>query len=415
MVEGTKASVGLPSDLIALRARGETPPVPRARIHARVSAAAVFSPGQREVVMSAKSKWSFRGCACCLPSIAEPSGPRLNRRNFLAGVASLAAAASIGAPAVRAQTTPPRRIDVHHHMIPQFHAEALLKPGRREGSSFPKWSPALSIEEMDKSGIATSILSQAQPGVWFGDNVEESRKLSRDLNEYGAKLVRDHAGRFGLFAVIAPPDTEGSLKEIEYAFDTLKVDGVGLLTSYGTKYLGDPSFAPVYEELNRRKAVVYVHPTTPGCCRGLVPGIPVGSIEYATDSTRTIAHLVFSGTATKFPDIRWIFSHSGGTLPFLTGRFIRLAHERKPAHLPNGPMPEFGKFFYELAQGNTPGQIAALLKMVAISQVMYGTDYPFRDGAEVNAGIAAYGFSAADVSAIERDNALKLLPRLKAA
>jgi len=116
----------------------------------------------------------------------------------------------------------------------------------------------------------------------------------------------------------------------------------------------------------------------------------------------------------KFPDIRWIFSHSGGTLPFLTGRFIRLANERKPANLPDGPLPEFGKFYYELAQGNTPGQIAALLKMVSISQVLYGTDYPFRDGAEVNRGIAEWGFTAADQRAIERGNALRLLPGLKA-
>ena len=134
--------------------------------------------------------------------------------------------------------------------------------------------------------------------------------LARQLNEFATKTVKDHPGRFGLFACIAPPDAEGSLKEIEYAFDTLKADGIGLLTSYQDKYLGDPSFAPVYEELNRRKAVVYVHPTTPDCCRGLVPGIPPGAIEYATNSTRTIAHLVFSGTALKFPDIRWIFSHS---------------------------------------------------------------------------------------------------------
>src|SRR5262245_49327300 len=118
------------------------------------------------------------------------------------------------------------------------------------------------------------------------------------------------------------------------------------IDQYQDKYLGDPSFAPVYEELNRRKAVVYVHPTTPDCCRGLVPGIPPASIEYATDSTRTIAHLVFSGTAMKFPDIRWIFSHSGGTLPFLTGRFIRLAEERKLTTLPDGPLPEFRKFHY---------------------------------------------------------------------
>src|SRR5262249_23555840 len=249
---------------------------------------------------------------------------------------------------------------------------------------------------------------------WSGDNVEESRTLARKLNEYGATMVKDHPGRYGLFACIAPPDVQGSLKEIEYAFDTLKADGIGLLTSYQDKYLGDPSFAPIYEELNARRAVVYVHPTTPACCRGLLPGIPPSSIEYATDSTRTIAHLVFGGMTTKYPDIRWIFSHSGGTLPFLTGRFVRLAEERKVAHLPNGPVPEFRKFHYELAQGNTPGQIAALLKMVPVAQVLYGTDYPFRNGAEVNRGIADWGFSAADLSAVERETALKLLPRIKA-
>jgi predicted TIM-barrel fold metal-dependent hydrolase len=325
-----------------------------------------------------------------------------------------AAAATRARPAAAQPTAAKTRIDVHHHFVPPFHVDAMMAPGRRTGPPPPKWSAALSLEDMDKSGIATAVLSVVQPGVWYGDNVEEARNLARRLNEYGATMVKDHPGRFGLFAVIAPPDVAGSLKEIEYALDTLKADGIGLMTSYQDKYLGDASFAPVYEELNRRKAVIYVHPTTPDCCRGLVPGIPPGSIEYATDSTRTIAHIVFSGTATKFPDIRWIFSHSGGTLPFLTSRFIRLAQEKKLPFLPNGPLPEFRKFNYELAQGNTAGQIAALLKMVSISQVLYGTDFPFRDGAEVNQGIADWGFAAADLRAIERDNAVKLLPRLKA-
>jgi len=364
--------------------------------------------------MNPKRSKLFRTCQCCEPS-SLPASPA--RRNFLAGGVAALGLGAIGgsaadrtpaaaqAPAIRS------RIDVHHHYIPPFHADVLAS--RRSGGRPPQWSAAQSLDDMDKSGIATAIVSVVQPGIWFG-NDQESRALARQCNEYGAKLGQDHPGRFGLFAIIAPPDVEGSLREIAYALDDLKAVGIALHTSYGPKYLGDPSFAPVYEELNRRKAVVYVHPTTPDCCRALVPGIPPASIEYATDSTRTIAHLVFSGTAARFPDIRWIFSHSGGTLPFLTSRFIRLAQERKPAHLPNGPLPEFQKFFYELAQGNTPGQIAALLKMVSISQVMYGTDFPFRDGAEVNRGIADWGFSAAELAAIERENALKLLPRVKA-
>ncbi len=353
----------------------------------------------------AERKWRFVGsCDCC----SEPAG--LTRRGFLSNAAGAGAAAATGfIPTPLPAQAKPGRIDVHHHFAPTFHRDAL---GDKRSLSWPKWSPQMSLDDMDKNGVATAILSVVQPGTWFG-NAEEARPLTRQLNDYGATLVRDHPGRFGLFACITPPDVEGSLKEIEYGLDTLKADGIALLTSYGTTYLGDPSFAPVYAELNRRKALVYVHPTSPICCQSLVPGIPVGSIEYATDTTRTIAHLVFSGTTTQFPDIRWIFSHSGGTMPFLTGRFTRLADERKPAFLPKGPLPEFRKFHYELAQGNTLGQIAALLKMVPLEQVLYGTDYPFRPGAEVSAGIADYGFNPGDLQSIERGVALKLLPRLK--
>ena len=358
-----------------------------------------------------RRKLSFP-CACCA---AERSfgGAALGRRRFLTGgIAALGigGAAALGATAATAQAPPAKsRIDVHHHFVPPFHAEVMAV--RRAGGRPPKWSVQMSLEEMDKSGIATAVFSLVQPASWFADDVPLSRKLQRECNEFAAKTILDHPGRFGQFATISPPDVEHSLKEIEYSFDTLKADGIGLMTSYGDKYLGDPSYAPIYEELNRRKALVYVHPTTPACCANLVPGIPTSAIEYATDSTRTIAHLVFGGVAEKFPDIRWMFSHSGGTLPFLTGRFIRLAHDRKVAD----PLPAFRKFYYELAQGNTPGQIAALLKMVPISQVLYGTDYPFRLGAEVNDAIAAYGFGGDDIRSIEREVALKLMPRLKTA
>jgi 6-methylsalicylate decarboxylase len=352
----------------------------------------------------------FTSCICCPGPggfAAEGAGP--DRRKILTGGLAALAAGAIGIPRVEAQAAK-TRVDVHHHFLPPAHREALTK--HKMGA--PRWTPQMSLDDMDNSGIGTSVLSQVQPGTWYGD-AEESRKLSRIINEYGATLVRDHPGRFGLFATISPPDADGSLKEIEYAFDTLKADGIGLLTSYHGMYLGDGSFAPVYAELNRRKAVIYVHPLTPACCDNAVPGIPPGSIEYATDTTRTIAHLVFSGTAQKYPDIRWIWSHSGGTLPFLTARFVRQQMVQKHAHLPNGPIPEFQKFYYELAQGNTKAQLAALFELVPASQVLYGTDYPYRDGAEVNNGIANWKFSAADLRAIESETARRLLPNLRAA
>jgi predicted TIM-barrel fold metal-dependent hydrolase len=354
--------------------------------------------------MSEATRHFFRSCVCC----DQPAGA--SRRDFLAQAigAGLTAATALAPRAGKAQPKP-ARIDVHHHFAPDFHRDAL---GERRDGPWPKWSPAMSIEDMDKSGTKTAVLSIIQPGTWTGD-IEGTRTLTRKLNDYGATLVRDYSGRFAQFTCLYPPDIESSLKEIEYGLDTQKSQGICLLTSYGTKYLGDPSFAPIYEELNRRKALIYVHPTTPSCCGKLVPGIPAGSIEYATDTTRTIASLVFSGSTIRYPDIRWIFSHSGGTLPFLTARFVRQAEIQKPAFLPNGPLPEFAKLYYELAQGNTPGQIAALLKMVSLDRVLYGTDFPFRGGAEVNEGIAAYGFDAEALRAIEGQTALGLLPRLK--
>jgi predicted TIM-barrel fold metal-dependent hydrolase len=286
--------------------------------------------------------------------------------------------------------------------------------GRRAGSIF-KWSPQMSLEDMDKSGIALSVLSLIQPSAVTTD-VEKGRRIARTSNEYGAKLASDHKGRFASLATLPLLDTEGSLKETAYALDTLKAEGIGLMTSYGDKYLGDASFAPVWEELNRRKAVVYTHPLSPECCRNIKTDVPPAVVEYATDTTRTIASLVFSGTASRFPDIRWIFSHSGGTMPFLLSRFVRQEvdmKEKAAQRMPRGMMYELKKFHYDTAQGNHSGALAALMKIVTPAQVLFGTDFPFRDGAEEIGGLAAF-FRPEDLRTIERDNALKLLPALKA-
>jgi predicted TIM-barrel fold metal-dependent hydrolase len=322
------------------------------------------------------------------------------RREFLAGIACTLAK---GAAA-------PHRIDVHHHLFPPAYRAGL---GDR-AAGLPVWSPAQSIEEMDKGGIATSVLSLSSPGVWFG-NVDESRRLARIVNDYGATTARDHPRRFGLFAALPLPDIDGSLREVEYALDTLKVDGVGLFTSYGDKWLGDASFAPLWTELNRRKAVIYTHPTTAACCGNLKNEVPAVMIEWATDTTRTVASLLFGGAAAKYPDIRWIFSHGGGTMPFLLSRFVyqEATMKGKEQVLPKGLMYELRKFHYDTAQANSAPALAALLKVAPLSQILFGTDYPFRTAAEVNGGLTAQRFPAKDLRAIERDNALRLLPGLE--
>jgi predicted TIM-barrel fold metal-dependent hydrolase len=356
------------------------------------------------------------GCFCCNSDPAAAAAG-VSRRNFLAGgVAALGLGVGSASRPARAQAAkPPQavkpRIDVHHHYLAPVQREAFVKV---RAGNLPDWSVQKSLDDMDKGGVQTAVVSAVQPGVWFGET-EPARKLAREVNDYGAQMARDHKGRFGLFAAIPLPDAEGSLKEVEYALDTLHADGIGLFTSYKDKYLGDPAFVPVLEELNRRKAVVYVHPVTPGCCGHVVKGVPPSVIEYATDTTRTVTSLIFgeAGSAFRFPDIRWIWSHSGGTLPFLTGRLIRLAKERKDARLPDGPLPILRKYYYEVAQGNTPGQLAALMKLVDISQVLFGSDFPYREAAEAVDGLRDYKFSAADAAAIDHGNAMKLMPGIK--
>jgi len=328
----------------------------------------------------------------------------MKRRTFISALSALGAASALAqadrAPAGR------YRVDVHHHILP---AEYMKLTAKQRGGPAPDWSPERSLEEMDRAGVERAVLSLVQPGVWFGDDAE-ARRLARSTNDYGARLVREHPGRFGLFAAIPYPDTEGSLREIEYALDTLKADGIGLMTSYGNRWLGDRAFWPVLEELDRRKAVVYTHPTQPNCCRSLIPEVPTSAIEYATDTTRTIASLLFTGAAARFPQIRWIFSHGGGTLPFLVSRFTTLeANLKDKSRLPRGALYEVRRFYYDTAQANHPGALAALTKLVPLTQVVLGTDYPFRHAASEVAGVAEYGFTTGDLRAIERDNAMRLL------
>jgi len=336
------------------------------------------------------------------------------RRGFLTGLAALGA----GTLLPGCQTSgggagadgKPFRIDVHHHFVPDAYTAAMKANKIRP----VKWSVQASLEEMDKSGTATALISPPPPGITFGDEAFR-RKLARDINEAGAKIVSDRPTRFRLMASLPFADIEGSLAEISYSLDTLKADGISLMTSYNGKYLGDPTHWAILEELNRRKAVVYTHPTTPACCRGIQPYVSINAVEGPVDTTRTMVSLMFQGGAAKFPDIKWIFSHSGGVTPFLLSRYQREEVEKDRKNvLPNGLMHELRKFYYDTAQGHHEGALKALLAIIPVSQVLYGTDYPFWDGRKVSDDLAKGGLSAADLMAIDRGNALRLFPHLKA-
>jgi predicted TIM-barrel fold metal-dependent hydrolase len=335
------------------------------------------------------------------------------RREFLAGVAALGATTVLPGGKSEAQmaTTLPHRIDVHHHHTPPPYVAALT--ARNIPGPVRDWTPDKSIADMDKAGVATAMTSITTPAVRFLDDAG-ARKLARECNEYSAKLATDSKGRFGSFAAMPMPYVDATLHEIAYALDTLKADGIALLTSYGDKWLGDPAFAPVMDELHRRKAVVYTHPTTANCCANLIPDVPESIIEWGTDTTRTIASLVFSGTAARCPDIRFIFSHGGGTMPFLAERFLRLplVNKNVAARVPNGVEHELKRFYYDTAQASHPMALAALTKLIPVSQIVFGTDYPYRTAADHVKGLTAYGFSASDLAGIDRENALRLLPRL---
>ena len=304
------------------------------------------------------------------------------------------------------------RIDVHHHHTPPPYVAALT--AKNIPGPVRDWTPEKSIADMDKAGVATALTSITTPALRFLDEAG-ARRLARECNEYTARLVTDSRGRFGMFAAMPMPHVEGTLQEIAYALDTLGADGIGLLTSYGDKWLGDPAFTPVLEELNRRRVVVYTHPTTATCCGNLIPDVPESIIEWGTDTTRTIASLVFSGAAARFRDVQLIFSHGGGTLPFLTERFLRLPLINKSLapRVPNGVEHELKRFYYDTAQAAHPYALASLTKLIPVSQIVFGTDFPYRTAAEHVKGLTDYGFSASDLQSIDRDNALRLLPRLK--
>lgn len=352
----------------------------------------------------------------------------LSRRQWLKRAAAFGAitALSRGQSVFAQARATPRRLDLHHHFGSPRWIKRVVEIKRQGWQQFEAFTPARAIAAMDAAGVSTAFVSCTEPGVWFGDDFAKERQeaigLARDMNDYGARMVSDYKGRFGLFAVLPLPDVDASLREIEYVFDTLKADGVGLLTSYGNMWLGDPALQPVFDELNRRSAVVYTHPTDAPCCHALLPNTSPGTIEWQTDTSRAIFNIINdnggrTSAATRYANIHFIWSHGGGTLIGLMNRFLgygNLSPQElaKPA-APNSKLFHLRRFYYDTAQTTDFLQLGALKGLVGATQIVFGADYPYSTIVNHVEQLKNAGMTAAELAGIDRENALRILPKYR--
>jgi 6-methylsalicylate decarboxylase len=309
-------------------------------------------------------------------------------------------------------------IDIHHHILPDFFWRATNEQDGPVGGILPApWSPEGAIDFMDQAGINVAITSISTPGVHLGDDAA-ARALARRCNEFSAELILKNPRRFGGFACVPLPDVEGSLREVAYALDDLKLDGVVLFSNARSIYLGDQRFAPLFEELQRRAAVVFVHPTLSPDPSFHQLGLPDSLLDFPVDTSRAFAHLHYSNTFARTPDVKYIFSHAGGTIPYVATRF-GIVDEMKVI----GGAEERGttaatlrRLYWDTALSWKDPILEMLRSVVGLSQVLYGTDFPYlrRDLAvRSRSELESTGtLDATERAGILGANALRLLPRL---
>ncbi len=343
----------------------------------------------------------------------------INRRTFLKLASLFGISISNGAAfAGNLSITPqPGWIDVHHHILPPVYTLALSKIGITSagGFPFPHWNAQVSIDAMDRNGVASAITSISSPGIYFGD-IEFTKNLARQCNEFSASLIKDYHARFGGFAVLPLPDVKAALDELEYAMDVLKLDGVVLLTNVGGHYLGSSKFNDLYSALNQRKTVVYIHPTTPP--NGKFPEmkyINPAIMEFVFDTTRAISNLIFNNTLERFPDIRFIFSHAGGTAPYIAQRIALLDHSR--VFYKFDTIGNLKNLYYDTALSAASYALRSLQELVDSSHILFGSDFPFAPEALTGATISGLknydGFNEKELRAINRGNAQNLFWRFR--
>jgi 6-methylsalicylate decarboxylase len=273
----------------------------------------------------------------------------------------------------------PFTVDVHHHILPDFFYRATNDAHNPVGGIAPQaWSTETALSFMDEAGIDVAVTSISTPGVHMGDDAA-ARALARRCNEFAAELVRSKPDRFGGFACMPLPDVDGTLEELAYALDVLKLDGVVLFSNSRGVYLGDERFTPVFDELERRKAVVFVHPTSSPdpAAHGL--GLPDSLIDFTADTTRAVAKLHYSNTFARTPKVKYILSHAGGTIPYLASRFAIVdAMNVIPGAEERGTAADtFRRLYWDTALSWSDPVLHMLRSIVGIDRVLYGSDFPY--------------------------------------
>ena len=269
-------------------------------------------------------------------------------------------------------------IDIHAHYLSDGYRAALLKHGAKgsesDGLPAPQWSVDAHLEMMSNLGIDQAFLSLASPHSHFGDDVE-TVELTGEINEFGADIVKRYPQRFGLFATLPLPLIDQSLTEIDHAFDRLNAVGIKLPTNAGGFYLADQRFEPIFNALNKRRAIVVLHPVRPAVDSIVPRKTPTAVVDYLVETTRTVSDMIISGLTARFNQIRWIIPHGGALLPSLVDRLIGM----KPL-LPDKSVDvraEFARLYYDVAGFAVPNQLIGLLQMTSIDHILYGSDYPY--------------------------------------
>jgi aminocarboxymuconate-semialdehyde decarboxylase len=309
-------------------------------------------------------------------------------------------------------------VDMHHHMLPDFFWRATNEGDHPVGGiAPPPWSRASARSFLDDAGIDVAITSISTPGVHTGDDAA-ARALARRCNELAAEMIRDEPDRFGGFACLPLPDLDGALAELSYALDDLHLDGVVLFSNARGVYLGDPLLTPLFEELEHRAAVVFVHPNPSPDPSAHALGLPDSLIDYPADTTRAIARMHYSNTFARTPDVTYVLSHAGGTVPYLAGRFAIIdemqvipgAEDRATA------ADTFRRLYWDTALSWTDPVLRTLRDIVGLDHVVFGTDYPYlrRDLAVSSRQHIETSpeLTASERQAILAGTAARLIPRL---